>query len=122
MTRAVYVSMEYEKRCCEMCLNTSMCLCLLAVGIWICCTKTSLEYPVYTLKSPQDKYQAYELFKQTQILQFNSNIGLGIALSIVGFFGVIITIYIYNKETQIEHHQKSQNYSQLNQEFDEISK
>ncbi|CAL5992365.1 Hypothetical_protein [Hexamita inflata] len=119
MTRAVYVSIEYEKRCCVMCLKTSMCLCLFAVGIWICYTKTSIEYPVYTLQAPQDKYQAYELFKQLQTLKFNSNIGLGIALSIVGFFGVIITIYIYNKDAQIEHHQQSQNYSQLS-ELDEI--
>ncbi|CAL6085781.1 Hypothetical_protein [Hexamita inflata] len=76
---------QKNKYCCVLTWFSFMFISMTVAGISLCCVLPSYEYPVYSY----DKYGS--LVHDMHSDDFPLNMGSGLTLAIVGFFGFIIT-------------------------------
>ncbi|CAL5991642.1 Hypothetical_protein [Hexamita inflata] len=96
---------------------TTMCIALLTFGILLCFSKVSIETPFYKIIPPQNKYDNYHFVENVKIDIIKLNMGVGIMMAIIGFFGMVFVpcLYKYLKVTSVKQQVQQQPVQQQEQ-------
>ncbi|CAL5993693.1 Hypothetical_protein [Hexamita inflata] len=93
----------HQKYCCVLTWFCFMFLSMLVAGITLACIETQFEFPIYYEDQRGDLQHSWSYDNY-----YYMNVGTGVTLAIVGFFGMLITFSfccVLNKKTEVEYEQ-----------------